>query len=202
MDSTTTVAPVGLTLLSDPTEAVIEHASLPAALVLSWSTRTLRVKCPFCLSSHRHGHDPKERTGQGRGADCFPVSGGRSYQVIYPDDDCELTSPFGWELDKEEGMIHTVTHEGQFSDPAIARYPPRRLLDEYERFHDIEDIDASNTEDGEGSIGEDTLVGSMEGLNLSDSRHLGTNPSEPGGSHNAVPQSVQDVYEMVKEFYS
>jgi len=38
MDSTrTTVAPVGLTLLSEPPEAIIKDASFPAALVLSWS---------------------------------------------------------------------------------------------------------------------------------------------------------------------
>jgi hypothetical protein len=203
MDSTkTTVEPVGLTLLSEPPEAEIEYASLPSALVLSWSARTLRVKCPFCLSSHRHGRVPKETARHRRTADCFRVSGGRPYQVIYPDEDCELTSPFGWELDKEEGMIHTVTHEGQFSDPAMAQYPPRRLLDEYERFHDIGDIDASHTKDGDGSIVEDTLAGSIKGLNLSDSGHLRTNPSKPDGSHNAVPQSLQDAYETVKEFYS
>jgi hypothetical protein len=203
MDSTkTTVAPIGFNLLSEPPEAAIEYASLPAALVLSWSARTLRVKCPFCLSSHRHGHDPKERAGQRRCADCFPVSSGRHYQVIYPDEDCELTSPFGWELDKEEGIIYTVTHEGQLSDPAIARYPPRRLLDKYKRAHDIGDIDASDTEDSEGSIGEDTLAGPMKGLKVSDSGHLRTNPFEPDGSNNAVPKSVQDAYEIVKELYS
>jgi hypothetical protein len=93
-----------------------------------------------------------------------------------------------------QGMAQFLRH--------CTRYPPRRLLDEYKRFHDVGDIDASNTKDGEGSIAEDTLAGSMEGLNLSDSGHLGTNPSKPDASHNAVPQSLQDAYEMVKEFYS
>ena len=59
-----------------------------------------------------------------RGRDAAPIaslsSGGRDYRVIYPDEDCELKSPFGWELDMEEGIIHTVTHEGQLSDRTIS----------------------------------------------------------------------------------
>lgn len=88
------MALIGFNLLSEPLEAAIEYASLVAALVLSWLARTLRVKCPFCLSLHSHGHDPKERAGQRRCADCFLVSGGRDYQVIYLDKDYELISPF------------------------------------------------------------------------------------------------------------
>jgi hypothetical protein len=42
----------------------------------------------------------------------------------------------------------------------------------------------------------------VEGLNLLDSGHLGTNSSEPHNSHNTVPPSLQDAYEMVGELYS
>jgi hypothetical protein len=54
----------------------------------------------------------------------------------------------------------------------------------YERSHDIRD--ASDTADSEGSIGEDTLSGPMEGLKVSDAGRLRTNPSEPDGFKNAV----------------
>ena len=106
------MAPIGFNLLSEPLEAAIECASLLAALVLSWSARMLRIKYPFCLSSYPYGHDPKERAGQRRCTDCFLVSSGRHYQVIYPDKDCELISSFGWELDKEEGIIYMIMYEG------------------------------------------------------------------------------------------
>lgn len=49
---------------------------------------------------------------QSRTADCYCISGGRSYRILYPDEESDFTVPFGWELDKEESMIYTVTHQG------------------------------------------------------------------------------------------
>ena len=84
--------------------------ALPTALVLYWSASTLRVECPFCLSSHGHGFGGLPRDMQSRTADCYRISGGRSYRVLYPDEESDFTVPFGWELDKEESWIYTVTH--------------------------------------------------------------------------------------------
>jgi hypothetical protein len=90
-------------------------------LVLCWSASTLRVKCPFCLSSHGHGvgmgtkaeeelpRDVQRHT-QRRTADYYPISAGQSYRILYPDEESNFTVPFGWELDKEEGLIYTITH--------------------------------------------------------------------------------------------
>jgi hypothetical protein len=68
---------------------------------------------------------------QSRAADYYCISGGRSYRVLYPDEESDFTVPFGWELDKEESLIYTVTHQGRLCDPLSLRSQPRRLLDEY-----------------------------------------------------------------------
>jgi len=63
---------------------------------------------------------------QRRSADCYHISGGQSYRILYPDEESDFTIPFGWELDKEESMIYTVTHQGRLCDPLSLRSQPRR----------------------------------------------------------------------------
>lgn len=105
--------------------------ALPTALVLCWSASTLQVECPFCLSSHEHWVE-LPRDMQRRSADCYYISSGRSYRILYPDEESDFTVPFGWELDKEESMIYTVTYQGRLCDPLSLRSQPRRLLDEHQ----------------------------------------------------------------------
>lgn len=53
---------------------------------------------------------------------------------IYPDEEYDLTVPFGWELNSEEEVVYTVTHQGGLSDPLSLSFQPWRLLDEYRVF--------------------------------------------------------------------
>ena len=99
--------------------------ALPPALVLTWLSTTLRVKCPFCLSSHSHGIGRLSREGQRRSTDCHDTLRGESYRVVYPDEECDFTAPFGWELDKDEGTFYSVTNEGSLRDPLGSLYQPR-----------------------------------------------------------------------------
>jgi hypothetical protein len=85
--------------------------ALPAALVLCWSARTLQVKCPFCLSPHEHGVGELPRDMQ-RTANCR-ISRGRSYRILYPDEESDFAVPFGWELDIES-MVYTVPTKAGF----------------------------------------------------------------------------------------
>jgi hypothetical protein len=105
--------------------------ALPIVLVLYWSASTLRVKCPFCLSSHGHGVGELPRSIQSRTANCYRISGGRSYRILYPDKESDFTVPFGWELDKEGSIIYTVTYQGRLCNPRLLRSQPRYLLDKY-----------------------------------------------------------------------
>lgn len=96
---------------------ILKMEALPTALGLHWSASTLRVKCPFCLSSHGHRVGELPRNLQKRGADCYHISGGQSYRILYRDEESDFTVPFGLELNKEENTIYTVTHQGRLCDP-------------------------------------------------------------------------------------
>ncbi|OBT41940.1 hypothetical protein VE00_07462 [Pseudogymnoascus sp. WSF 3629] len=146
---------------------------LPTALVLHWSANSVRVKCPFCLSSHGHGiGDPRRRYGERRSADCYHISGRKSYQILYPDEESDFTIPFGWELDKEERVIYTVTHKGRLSDPLSLSFQPRRLLDEYRNLSQQRENDRPTAED------EDAIADSLDDMNLSDSENVGDTLAE------------------------
>jgi len=147
--------------------------ALQTALVLCWSASTLRVKCPFCLSSHKHGvgmgteeEERRPREMQRRTADCYPISAGQSYRVLYPDEESNFTVPFGWELDKEEGLIYTVTHQGRLCDPRSLRSQLRRLLDEYRNSRWPNEDDEVATKD------EVEVADSLRNMRLSDSEEL------------------------------
>ena len=144
---------------------------LPTALVLSWSANTLRVECPFCLSSHGHGVGKLPRGKQSRTADCNRISGGQSYRVLYPDEESDFTVPFGWELDKEENLIYTVTHQGRLLDPLSLRSQPRRLLDEHRHSSWPDENDKVALED------EVAIADSLKNMRLSDSEELDNQPT-------------------------
>lgn len=153
--------------------------ALQTALVLCWSASALRVKCPFCLSSHWHGvsmgtkveeelsRDVQRHT-QRRTADCYPISHGQSYHILYPDEKSSLTVPFGWELNKEEGLIYTVTHQGRLCDSRSVRSQPRRLLDEHQSSRWSSENDKGATKD------EVIVADSLKNMTLSDSKELDT----------------------------
>ncbi|KAL7923122.1 hypothetical protein ACQKWADRAFT_291272 [Trichoderma austrokoningii] len=143
--------------------------ALPTALVLCWSTWTLRVKCPFCLDSHNHGIGELPRGMQRRSADCYDISGSQSYRLLYPDEDSDLTVPFGWELDQEDGVIYTVTHQGRLCDSLSPRSQPRRLLDEHQN---------RNWSDP-AATDELAIVDSLNSMGLSDSEERDNQPTHP-----------------------
>ena len=147
--------------------------ALPTALVLCWSASTLRVKCPFCLSSHGHGLGGLPRDMQRRSADCYHISGGRSYRILYPDEESDFTIPFGWELDKEESMIYTVTHQGRLYDPLSRRSQPRRLLDEHQNSSWPDENDKAAAKD------ELAIADSLNSMRLSDSEEPDNQPTHP-----------------------
>jgi hypothetical protein len=138
--------------------------ALPAALVLCWSARTLQVKCPFCLSPHEHGVGELPRDMQ-RTAGCR-ISRGRSYRILYPDEESDFTVPFGWELDKEESMVYTVTHQGRLCDPLSLSYQPRRLLDKHRNSSRPDENDKVAAND------EVAIADSLNNMRLSDSEEL------------------------------
>jgi hypothetical protein len=107
---------------------------------------------------------------QKRGADCYHVSGGQPYRILYPDEESDLTIPFGWELDKEESMIYTVTDQGRLCDPFASRSQPRRLLEEYQNSGWRNENDEATAED------EVEIADSLNTMNLSDSEEPANQP--------------------------
>jgi len=107
---------------------------------------------------------------QSRTADCYRISDGRSYRILYPDEESDFTVPFGWELDKEESMIYTVTHQGRLCDPLLLRSQPRRLLEEYQNSGWRNENEEAAAED------EVEIADSLNTMNLSDSEELANQP--------------------------
>jgi hypothetical protein len=103
---------------------------------------------------------------QRRSADCYQISGGQSYRILYPDEESNFTIPFSWELDKEESIIYTVTHQGRLCDPLSLRSQPRRLLDEYQNSSWSDKNDKATAED------EDAIVDSLDSMRLSNPEEL------------------------------
>jgi Ankyrin repeats (3 copies) len=108
---------------------------------------------------------------QPRSADCPHISGGRSYRILYPDEESDFTVPFGWELDKEESIIYTVTHQGRLHDPLSLRSQPRRLLDEHRNSSWPDDNDKAAAKD------EVAIADSLDNMRLSDSEELDNQPT-------------------------
>jgi hypothetical protein len=104
---------------------------------------------------------------QSRTADCYRISGGRSYRILYPDEESDFTVPFGWELDKEGSIIYTVTYQGRLCDPRSLRSQPRRLLDE----HKPDKNDKAAAKD------EVAIADSLNSIRLSDSEELDNQPT-------------------------
>ncbi len=103
---------------------------VPHALVVWWSSEQFAVQCPYCPDIHRHGIGQPPRKGRQRQAHCHTAHGDSSYIAKYPDDqEIVLAGSYGWELDRDEQKIYTVTSNGRVFDPFI--YRPRRLLVEY-----------------------------------------------------------------------
>lgn len=91
--------------------------ALPSADVLWWDNRNVRIRCPFCTKSHRHGigySDRYEKKSGSRVAHCPPVSGilSHHYQFSFPFD--RITQHVAYEIDKEKGRFVTV---GILQDP-------------------------------------------------------------------------------------
>jgi hypothetical protein len=138
--------------------------ALLAALVLCWSARTLQVKCPFCLSPYENGVGELPRDMQ-KTADCH-ISRGRSYRILYLDEESDFTVPFGWELDKEESIVYTVTHQGRLYNPLLLSSQPRCLLDEHRNSSRLDENDKVTAKD------ELAIVDSLNNMRLSDSEEL------------------------------
>ncbi|MCJ1307814.1 hypothetical protein MMC25_001462 [Agyrium rufum] len=108
---------------------------------------------------------------QSRTADCYHICGGKSYRVLYPDEESDLTVPFGWESDEEESLIYTVTHQGRLCDPLSPRSQPRRLLDEYRNSSRPDEDDKVAAED------EVAIADSLKNMRLSDSENVDNQPT-------------------------
>ncbi|KFA81224.1 hypothetical protein S40288_07887 [Stachybotrys chartarum IBT 40288] len=106
-------------------------------------------------------------------ADCYDISGGRSYRILYPDEDSDFTIPFGWELDKEDSVIYTVTYQGRLYDPLSRRSQFRRLLDEYQNPSWPDENDKAAATD------ENAIVDSLNSMGLSDSEEHNNKPTRP-----------------------
>jgi hypothetical protein len=83
--------------------------SLPAADILWWDSKDIRVQCPFCKEGHRHGFDGSY-TGVTRGANCDPavVSSRRhQYRICFPFD--AASNRIAYEIDKAKQRFITIS---------------------------------------------------------------------------------------------
>ncbi|KFY98024.1 hypothetical protein V498_01724 [Pseudogymnoascus sp. VKM F-4517 (FW-2822)] len=84
----------------------------------------------------------------------------------------DLTVPFGWELNSEEEVVYTVTHQGGLSDPLSLSFQSWRLLDEYRDLSQQRENDRPTAETG------DAIADSLDDMNLSDSEDVGDTLAE------------------------
>ena len=110
---------------------------------------------------------------QSRLADCHDLPSGQYYRILYPDEDSDFTVPFGWELDKEESVIYTVTHQGRLCDPLSLKSQRRRLLDEYQNSSWPDEDDKTAAKD------EVAIADSLNSMRLSDSEERDNRPTRP-----------------------
>lgn len=85
--------------------------AFPSADVLWWDNNSIRVRCPFCIKSHRHGIEYNDRYETKRGsrvAHCSSVHGIRShcYQFSFPFS--RTTLHVAYEIDKKRKRFVTV----------------------------------------------------------------------------------------------
>lgn len=85
--------------------------SLPVADVLWWNESEVRVRCPFCCESHRHGivgSDEPYQSDSTRVAPCPPLlsPSQQLYRICFPID--SETQGVAYEIDKEKRRFQTI----------------------------------------------------------------------------------------------
>jgi hypothetical protein len=136
--------------------------SLPTALVLRWDDQSIRVRCPFCLYSHRHSFArPPSDINQNqlgwqlrvpshlrkRRSACIDTEVGGDYIFMFPIDLEAADLGYGWEVDRDESQFVTVNSQGAVPVPLNDCRDGRTLLPQYEAQHrlpalpdDLEDL--------------------------------------------------------------
>ena len=125
---------------------------LPEALVLRWNSRTLRVRCPYCLYSHGHGfpgsleEESVDHTQPGwrlrgfrnrRRSDCEDANIGGDYVFVFPGTNNSTASSYGWEVNREDREFKTMNHDGTVTVPLNDYHDGRTLLTEHEERRQI-----------------------------------------------------------------
>ncbi|KAN0099106.1 hypothetical protein V8E51_012881 [Hyaloscypha variabilis] len=91
---------------------------LPAAIVLTWSSKIVYVRCPFesCQEVHHHGYvEPKEWFPNSRLSDC--EENRHLYRILFPFEDDPLVDGFGVKVDRPQGIWRTVSRT--LEDPRL-----------------------------------------------------------------------------------
>ena len=129
----------------------IRAKPVPEALVLRWNSRTLRVQCPYCLYSHRHGlpgsleesvdhTQPRRRLRSfqnRRRSDCEDANIGGDYVFVFPGTNNSTASSYGWEVNREDREFTTMNHDGTVIVPLNDYHDGRTLLPEHEERRQI-----------------------------------------------------------------
>jgi hypothetical protein len=148
--------------------------ALPTALVLRWDDRSIQVRCPFCLYSHRHtfARPPSDinqnelgwqlrvpRHLRRRRSACIDMEVGGDYIFIFPIDLEAADLGYGWEVDRDECQFVTVNSQGAVPVPVNDCRDGRTLLLQYVARHRLpavpDDLDDLVAEAGNLDINED-----------------------------------------------
>ncbi|KAK3629090.1 hypothetical protein LTR56_006513 [Elasticomyces elasticus] len=103
----------------------------PRALVVRWNRGHVWVHCPYCDAEHTHSTGEPPWTGQARSSHCGLLDLEDEYTALYPYESDPLANGYGWELDKDGRMFHTVNRTGRVALTAStwpsSRTPTRGL---------------------------------------------------------------------------
>ncbi|KAK1091510.1 hypothetical protein LTR48_006164 [Friedmanniomyces endolithicus] len=173
---------------------------LPKALVLTWDSRTLRVKCPYCLYSHGHGFsgllqgETVDRTQEGwrlrlcgnwRRSDCVNADIGGEYTFLLPDTNDAAAQGYGWEVHQARVGFVAVNNHGVVDIPLQDYLDGRTLLPQYlEQQQATFDLDDTESETS-------SLADVTNGLNL------GSN----AGEGSPIRASEKTTEEIIEELY-
>lgn len=134
---------------------------LEIAIVLWWTGRSLRVKCPYCLESHGHCISPDATVATCRSLirRSYCTESGGDYRIVFPYESDTAVSRCGWEVSKSEGLVYTVTRDGRLQDPR----------DQLGRswWHETVSFNGEQETNTDGPEPENALLESMNNMKLS-----------------------------------
>ncbi|KAK1048882.1 hypothetical protein LTR74_017423 [Friedmanniomyces endolithicus] len=141
---------------------------LPKALVLTWDSRTLRVKCPYCLYSHGHGFSG--------------LLQGETVDRTQEDTNDAAAQGYGWEVHQARVGFVAVNNHGVVDIPLQDYLDGRTLLPQYlEQQQATFDLDDTESETS-------SLADVTNGLNL------GSNAGE-GSPIRASEKTTEEIIE-------